>query len=232
MLRYWETEFRSIRPQKSRGGSASTRAATSRPCSRSRSCSTAHGFTIAGARKQLRDGGRRAARSGRSDAPRRAHEAHAARDPQGDRVAPATISVATRSSVAQARWAMPKLASPNCAPAPSAAICHIASERDVVAAAAEVVGRSSRRGPLSSAGALPPPPPPPPPPPLTDHRHRRHRRRRRPSSEPPPPPPPTAPAGEDDVGGVDLGLVALVAFFIVVARRAEPAFDEDASTPW
>ena len=57
VLRYWETEFRSIRPQKSRKGQ---RVYTRRDVERLlkvKDLLYTHGFTIAGARKQLRQGG-------------------------------------------------------------------------------------------------------------------------------------------------------------------------------
>src|SRR5262249_53634945 len=41
---------------------------------------------------------------------------------------------------------------------------------------------------------------------------------------------PPPPAREDEVGRVHLGLVALLAFFVVVARRAKAALDEDGRT--
>lgn len=57
VLRYWETEFRSIRPQKSRKGQ---RIYSRRDVERLLTVKDllySHGFTIAGARKKLREGG-------------------------------------------------------------------------------------------------------------------------------------------------------------------------------
>src|SRR5690606_9611579 len=57
VLRYWETEFRSIRPQKSRKGQRIYSRKDVDKLLRVKDLLYTHVFTIAGARKRLRDGG-------------------------------------------------------------------------------------------------------------------------------------------------------------------------------
>jgi DNA-binding transcriptional MerR regulator len=57
VLRYWETEFRSIRPQKSSRGQRVYSRRDVDTLMRIKELLYDRGFTIAGARKQLRDGG-------------------------------------------------------------------------------------------------------------------------------------------------------------------------------
>jgi DNA-binding transcriptional MerR regulator len=57
VLRYWETEFRSIRPQKSRKGQRIYSRRDVDRLLKVKDLLYSHGFTIAGARKRLRDGG-------------------------------------------------------------------------------------------------------------------------------------------------------------------------------
>lgn len=57
VLRYWETEFRSIRPQKSRKGQRIYSRKDVEKLLRVKDLLYTHGFTIAGARKRLRDAG-------------------------------------------------------------------------------------------------------------------------------------------------------------------------------
>src|SRR5450432_835827 len=57
VLRYWETEFRSIRPQKSSRGQRVYSRRDVETLMRVKELLYDRGFTIAGARKQLRDGG-------------------------------------------------------------------------------------------------------------------------------------------------------------------------------
>jgi DNA-binding transcriptional MerR regulator len=57
VLRYWETEFRSIRPQKSSRGQRVYSRRDVDTLLRVKELLYDRGFTIAGARKQLRDGG-------------------------------------------------------------------------------------------------------------------------------------------------------------------------------
>lgn len=57
VLRYWETEFRSIRPQKSRKGQRIYSRRDVEKLLRVKELLYTQGFTIAGARKRLRDGG-------------------------------------------------------------------------------------------------------------------------------------------------------------------------------
>ena len=57
VLRYWETEFRAIRPQKSSRGQRVYSRRDVETLLRVRELLYDRGFTIAGARKQLRDGG-------------------------------------------------------------------------------------------------------------------------------------------------------------------------------
>ena len=57
VLRYWETEFRSIRPQKSRKGQRIYSRRDVDKLLKVKELLYSHGFTIAGARKRLRDGG-------------------------------------------------------------------------------------------------------------------------------------------------------------------------------
>jgi DNA-binding transcriptional MerR regulator len=57
VLRYWETEFRSIRPQKSSRGQRVYSRRDVETLMRVKELLYDRGFTIAGARRQLRDGG-------------------------------------------------------------------------------------------------------------------------------------------------------------------------------
>jgi DNA-binding transcriptional MerR regulator len=57
VLRYWETEFRSIRPQKSRKGQRIYSRRDVDKLLTVKDLLYSHGFTIAGARKRLREGG-------------------------------------------------------------------------------------------------------------------------------------------------------------------------------
>lgn len=57
VLRYWETEFRSIRPQKSRKGQRIYSRRDVEKLITVKDLLYSHGFTIAGARKKLREGG-------------------------------------------------------------------------------------------------------------------------------------------------------------------------------
>jgi DNA-binding transcriptional MerR regulator len=57
VLRYWETEFRSIRPQKSSRGQRVYSRRDVETLMKVKELLYQRGFTIAGARKQLRDGG-------------------------------------------------------------------------------------------------------------------------------------------------------------------------------
>jgi DNA-binding transcriptional MerR regulator len=57
VLRYWETEFRSIRPQKSARGQRVYSRRDVETLARVKELLYERGFTIAGARKYLRDGG-------------------------------------------------------------------------------------------------------------------------------------------------------------------------------
>lgn len=57
VLRYWETEFRSIRPQKSRKGQRIYSRRDVDKLITVKDLLYSHGFTIAGARKKLREGG-------------------------------------------------------------------------------------------------------------------------------------------------------------------------------
>ena len=57
VLRYWETEFRSIRPQKSRKGQRIYSRRDVEKLLKVRDLLYTHGFTIAGARKRLRETG-------------------------------------------------------------------------------------------------------------------------------------------------------------------------------
>ena len=57
VLRYWETEFRSIRPQKSARGQRVYSRRDVETLIRVKELLYDRGFTIAGARRQLRDGG-------------------------------------------------------------------------------------------------------------------------------------------------------------------------------
>lgn len=57
VLRYWETEFRSIRPQKSARGQRVYSRRDVETLLRVKELLYDRGFTIAGARRQLRDGG-------------------------------------------------------------------------------------------------------------------------------------------------------------------------------
>jgi len=57
VLRYWETEFRSIRPQKSRKGQRIYSRRDVEKLMRVKDLLYVQGFTIAGARRRLREGG-------------------------------------------------------------------------------------------------------------------------------------------------------------------------------
>lgn len=57
VLRYWETEFRPIRPQKSRKGQRIYSRRDVEKLITVKDLLYSHGFTIAGARKKLREGG-------------------------------------------------------------------------------------------------------------------------------------------------------------------------------
>jgi DNA-binding transcriptional MerR regulator len=57
VLRYWETEFRSIRPQKSKRGQRVYSRRDVETLARVKELLYDRGFTIVGARRQLRDGG-------------------------------------------------------------------------------------------------------------------------------------------------------------------------------
>jgi DNA-binding transcriptional MerR regulator len=57
VLRYWETEFRSIRPQKSSKGQRIYSRRDVETLLKVKELLYAHRFTIAGARKKLREGG-------------------------------------------------------------------------------------------------------------------------------------------------------------------------------
>ena len=57
VLRYWETEFRSIRPQKSRKGQRIYSRRDVDKLLKVKELLYSQGFTIAGARKRLREGG-------------------------------------------------------------------------------------------------------------------------------------------------------------------------------
>ena len=57
VLRYWESEFRSIRPQKSRKGQRIYSRRDVDKLLKVKELLYCHGFTIAGARKRLREGG-------------------------------------------------------------------------------------------------------------------------------------------------------------------------------
>lgn len=69
VLRYWETEFRSIRPQKSRKGQRIYSRRDVDKLLRVKDLLYNHGFTIAGARKQLRDVQEKVAPAPREPAP-------------------------------------------------------------------------------------------------------------------------------------------------------------------
>ena len=62
VLRYWETEFRSIRPQKSRKGQRIYSRKDVQKLLRVKDLLYGQGFTIAGARKRLRERGEEPAR--------------------------------------------------------------------------------------------------------------------------------------------------------------------------
>ena len=57
VLRYWETEFRSVRPQKSAKGQRIYSRRDVETLLKVKELLYAHRFTIAGARRKLRDGG-------------------------------------------------------------------------------------------------------------------------------------------------------------------------------
>ena len=71
VLRYWETEFRSIRPQKSRKGQRIYSRRDVDRLLKVKDLLYSHGFTIAGARKRLREGGAEPSRALRWSSPRR-----------------------------------------------------------------------------------------------------------------------------------------------------------------
>jgi DNA-binding transcriptional MerR regulator len=56
VLRFWETEFRTLRPTKTRSGQRLYRRVDVEKVMRIRDLLYDHGFTIAGARRALRDG--------------------------------------------------------------------------------------------------------------------------------------------------------------------------------
>lgn len=62
VLRYWETEFRSIRPQKSRKGQRVYSRRDVDKLLRVKELLYTHGYTIAGARKKLRETGQEPSR--------------------------------------------------------------------------------------------------------------------------------------------------------------------------
>jgi DNA-binding transcriptional MerR regulator len=76
VLRYWETEFRSIRPQKSRKGQRIYSRRDVEKLLRVKDLLYNHGFTIAGARKRMRDPNEKTATA---SAPAAAQEAPVAR---------------------------------------------------------------------------------------------------------------------------------------------------------
>lgn len=76
VLRYWETEFRSIRPQKSRKGQRIYSRRDVDKLLKVRDLLYTHGFTIAGARRRLREGGAEV-EAAEADAPAAAPEAAA-----------------------------------------------------------------------------------------------------------------------------------------------------------
>ena len=80
VLRYWETEFRSIRPQKSRKGQRIYSRRDVEKLLRVKDLLYNHGFTIAGARKRLRDPHEKTA-TATATASSPVHEAPAARAP-------------------------------------------------------------------------------------------------------------------------------------------------------
>lgn len=57
VLRYWETEFRSVKPQKSAGGQRIYSRRDVELLMKVRELLYAHRFTIAGAKRKLREGG-------------------------------------------------------------------------------------------------------------------------------------------------------------------------------
>ena len=77
VLRYWETEFRSVRPQKSAKGQRIYSRRDVETLMKVRELLYAHKFTIAGAKKKLREGGIEPAaleESGNSEDARRMRE--------------------------------------------------------------------------------------------------------------------------------------------------------------
>ncbi len=66
VLRYWESEFRSIRPQKSRKGQRIYSRRDVEKLLKVRDLLYTHGFTIAGARKRMREAGEEPAPKARS----------------------------------------------------------------------------------------------------------------------------------------------------------------------
>ncbi len=99
VLRYWETEFRSIRPQKSRKGQRIYSRRDVEKLLRVKDLLYVQGFTIAGARRRLREAGAEAV-----PAPEPlAEELAAAEVAPVPVVAPAPTEVA--ATVAAARWA-------------------------------------------------------------------------------------------------------------------------------
>ena len=78
VLRYWETEFRSVRPQKSAKGQRIYSRRDVETLIKVRELLYAHKFTIAGAKKKLREGGIEPAppeESGNSEDARRMRDA-------------------------------------------------------------------------------------------------------------------------------------------------------------
>jgi DNA-binding transcriptional MerR regulator len=72
VLRYWETEFRSIRPQKSRKGQRIYSRRDVEKLLKVKDLLYTHGFTIAGARKRMREPGTELRARGPSPATRTA----------------------------------------------------------------------------------------------------------------------------------------------------------------
>lgn len=67
VLRYWESEFRSIRPQKSSKGQRVYTRRDVETLQKVKELLYAHRFTIAGAKRKLREGGIEPAESGGAD---------------------------------------------------------------------------------------------------------------------------------------------------------------------
>ena len=98
VLRYWETEFRSIRPQKSRKGQRIYSRRDVDKLLKVRDLLYTHGFTIAGARRRLREGGEADAEAEATPAP--APEATAAQAPAVEAPPPPEPSTDQRSRAA------------------------------------------------------------------------------------------------------------------------------------